>query len=134
MEERASPVGRRDSAGASSTASASRHGLPVLNPEAPPSRPVDPNLQDATELETWTPETGARSPSTISSGSVCVVARCATHASTMSAAPTGPFAPFKRFWRRHVVLPVPQKQSRDHFGMVPHSFLCTLGDRIGTAP
>lgn len=59
------------------------------------------------------------SPSTISSGSIRIVTRRSTRlsqVSTRSREPTGRFRHIIKFWRRHVVLSVPQSQKRDHYG------------------
>ncbi|KAL1959195.1 hypothetical protein VTO42DRAFT_2700 [Malbranchea cinnamomea] len=114
----------------SSTLAATKTSLPqnhvddsqqIPNPELPPRAWTgDPNLRDAIELDTVIPETSRpSSPESISSGSFRVVTPQATRVSTRSSVrePTGLFAPVIKFWKRHVVLSVAQKQCRDHFAL-----------------
>lgn len=93
------------------------HGTP--NPEVPTRAWIAPNMRDGVELENMSPASMTSSPGSISSGSLRMVTQQETRVSMRSTAsrePTGTFAPVVKFWRRHVVLSVAQKQCRDHFG------------------
>lgn len=117
--------------GAASAAPSAPSGLVDDTHSRPPSRRDGNGERDGeredielTEIETHEDDSEALSSASVSSGEEYRITRTRSRISQQSVRSEdvkGIWGRVRRFWMRHVVLNVPEKSNRDHFGTLPHT-------------